>query len=95
MAQFRIVESEDRNLARVDWANAMLTASELARLLNVHINTVRRWSDNGLIKVHRIGPRGDRRFSQEDIASFLDRNPKSDNRTRGKTPPSTPGERAG
>jgi excisionase family DNA binding protein len=48
-----------------------LTASELARLLNVHINTVRRWSDRGLLKANRIGPRGDRRFSRESIAHFL------------------------
>lgn len=48
-----------------------LTARELARLLNVHINTVRRWSDRGLLKAYRIGPRGDRRFSKESIAEFL------------------------
>jgi excisionase family DNA binding protein len=48
-----------------------LTPRELARLLNVHINTVRRWSDRGVLKAHRFGPRGDRRFSKEDIAEFL------------------------
>ncbi len=51
--------------------NSMLTASELAHFLNVHINTVRRWSNQGILKVHRIGPRGDRRFKKEDIAVFL------------------------
>ena len=56
-------------------AETMLTASELANLLNVHINTVRRWSNRGILKVYRIGPRGDRRFSKEDIDSFLDENP--------------------
>jgi len=49
----------------------MLTASELAQFLNVHINTIRRWSNQGLLKVHRIGPRGDRRFKKEDVAVFL------------------------
>ena len=49
----------------------MLTVGDAARLLNVHINTVRRWSNNGILKVYRIGPRGDRRFRHEDIASFL------------------------
>jgi len=49
----------------------MLTVSDVARLLSVHINTVRRWSNQGILKAYRIGSRGDRRFQQEDIASFL------------------------
>ena len=51
----------------------MLTASDVARLLNVHMNTVRRWSNQGMLKAYRIGSRGDRRFRQEDIAYFLSR----------------------
>lgn len=51
----------------------MLTASDVARLLNVHLNTVRRWSNQGVLKAYRIGSRGDRRFKQEDIAYFLSR----------------------
>ena len=49
----------------------MLTTTEVAKLLNVHINTVRRWSDLGIIKAYRICARGDRRFDREDIARFL------------------------
>jgi excisionase family DNA binding protein len=49
----------------------MLTTSDVARLLNVHINTVRRWSNQGVIKAYRIGSRGDRRFRQEDVFTFL------------------------
>ena len=49
----------------------MLTTSDVAHLLNVHINTVRRWSNQGTLKAYRIGSRGDRRFRQEDIAGFL------------------------
>ena len=49
----------------------MFTTRELAKFLNVHINTVRRWSDQGVIKSYRIGPRGDRRFSRDDVLSFL------------------------
>jgi len=58
-------------MARVNRANGMLTVRQLARLLNVHINTVRRWNDRGVLKAYRIGPRGDRRFSREDIDMFL------------------------
>ena len=49
----------------------MFTTRELAKFLNVHINTVRRWSDQGIIKSYRIGPRGDRRFSRDDVLIFL------------------------
>ena len=50
---------------------SLLTTSDVARLLNIHINTVRRWSNEGKLKAYRIGSRGDRRFQQEDIAFFL------------------------
>jgi excisionase family DNA binding protein len=52
-------------------SKAMLTINDVARLLNVHINTVRRWSNQGMLKGYRIGSRGDRRFRQEDVDSFL------------------------
>ena len=63
------VEMAGHNQKRV-----MLTTSDVARLLNTHVNTVRRWSDQRLLKVYRIGPRGDRRFKREDIDSFLVQN---------------------
>jgi excisionase family DNA binding protein len=49
----------------------MLTTRQLARLLNVHINTVRRWDAQGVLKAYRLGPRGDRRYSRGDIDVFL------------------------
>jgi len=49
----------------------MLTVREVARLLHIHSNTVRRWSDQGRIRVYRITPRGDRRFRRVDIARYL------------------------
>jgi len=47
------------------------TVREVARLLHIHPNTLRRWSDKGRIRAYRISPRGDRRFRREDIARFL------------------------
>jgi excisionase family DNA binding protein len=52
-------------------SKAMLTISDVARLLNVHINTVRRWSNQGILKSYRISSRGDRRFRREDVDGFL------------------------
>ena len=49
----------------------MLTVREVAQLLHVHTNTVRRWSDRGLIRAYRISRRGDRRFRGADVAHFL------------------------
>ncbi len=48
----------------------LLTTGQVARLLNVHVNTVRRWEKLGILKAQRIGTRGDRRFS-EDAARQL------------------------
>ncbi|GAJ00051.1 unnamed protein product, partial [marine sediment metagenome] len=49
----------------------MLTAKDVGWLLGIHTNTVRHWSNNGLLKSYRIGLRGDRRFRREDIDCFL------------------------
>ncbi len=50
----------------------MLTTRDVAHLLGVHPNTVRRWSKRGILKSYRIGARFDRRFKREDIDSFLE-----------------------
>ena len=51
--------------------NPMLKTNEVARLLNVHINTVRRWSNIGILRAYRIGARGDRRFVRADVINVL------------------------
>jgi excisionase family DNA binding protein len=50
----------------------LLTTREVAALLGIHQNTVRRWSDMGLLKSFRVSRRGDRRYRYEDIGVFLD-----------------------
>lgn len=52
--------------------DSLLTVREVAELLHIHNNTVRRWSDEGLLKSYRISRRGDRRFKKEDINRFLE-----------------------
>jgi diguanylate cyclase (GGDEF)-like protein/excisionase family DNA binding protein len=48
-----------------------LTVSDAARLLGVHANTVRSWTDQGVLACLRINRRGDRRYSRQEIARFL------------------------
>ena len=52
-------------------SNALLTAAEAAELLNVHTNTVRRWSNKGILETYCVGPRGDRRFRRRDVDKLL------------------------
>jgi excisionase family DNA binding protein len=49
----------------------MLTVKEVAELLNIHPNTLRRWSEQGRITTYKINPRGDRRYKRSDIDKFL------------------------
>ena len=51
---------------------AMLTIAQVAELLHVHPNSVRRWTNEGLLHCYRVGIRGDRRFSADDIAEFIE-----------------------
>ncbi len=52
----------------------MLTASEVAAMLHLHVNTVKRLGDRGELPFYRVCSRGDRRFRLEDVMAFLTRN---------------------
>jgi len=60
-----------KDMGNGEYMSDMLTVREVARLLHVHPNTLRRWSNNGRIRAYRITPRGDRRFKREEIVRFL------------------------
>jgi len=49
----------------------LLTIAEAAELLNVHVNTARRWSNKGVLRTYRLGSRGDRRLKRKDIEKLL------------------------
>ncbi len=49
----------------------MITPKKASQVLHVHPSTLRRWSNDGLIKSYRITPRGDRRFKKGDVNRFL------------------------
>jgi len=50
----------------------MVTIRQVADFLHVSISTVRRWSDSGILKSYRVGPRGDRRYRLDDVLSFVE-----------------------
>ena len=52
----------------------LLTATEVADLLHLHVNTVKRLGDRGELPFYRVCKRGDRRFRLDDVMAFLARN---------------------
>ena len=52
----------------------MLTASEVAEMLHLHVNTVKRLGDRDELPFYRVCKRGDRRFRLEDVLTFLSKN---------------------
>jgi excisionase family DNA binding protein len=51
--------------------DATLSVTKAARLLGVHPNTVRAWSDAGRLRYYRINPRGDRSYRLGSLQRFL------------------------
>jgi excisionase family DNA binding protein len=51
--------------------NEVLTSSEVAELLKVHLSSVRRWSREEKLKGYRLGRYGDWRFLRKDVLAFL------------------------
>ena len=52
----------------------MLTATEVADMLHLHVNTVKRLGDRGELPFYRVCKRGDRRFRLDDVMKFLAQN---------------------
>lgn len=49
----------------------LLTIRQAAEILNVHVGTLRRWDKSGKLKAIKLSDRGDRRYNQEDVESFI------------------------
>lgn len=54
--------------------NPYLTTNEIAELFNVRAITIYRWEKKGLIKSHRLNPKGKKLFIKEEILRFIDNN---------------------
>jgi len=49
----------------------LLTIRQAAEVLNVHVETLRRWDKSGKLKAIIINKRGDRRYDPKDIEVIL------------------------
>ena len=49
----------------------LLTTGEVANLLQLHISTVRNWSNLGIFESCARGPRGERMFRKKDVIESM------------------------
>ena len=57
---------------RVEWDDdVIMTSSEVAKFLKVHLGSVRRWTRTGELRGYRLGERGDWRYLRKDVLDFL------------------------
>lgn len=49
----------------------LLTIRQAAEIINVHVETLRRWDKSGKLKAIIVNERGDRRYDPRDIEAFL------------------------
>ena len=49
----------------------LLTIRQAAEVLNVHVETLRRWDKSGKLKAIIVNERGDRRYDPKDIEVIL------------------------
>jgi len=49
----------------------LLTIMQAAEILNVHVETLRRWDKSGKLKAIRVNERGDRRYRPKDLGKLM------------------------
>jgi len=49
----------------------LLTIRQAAEILNVHVETLRRWDKSEKLKAIRVNDRGDRRYRPEDLERLM------------------------
>src|SRR4051794_41956491 len=68
----------------------MLTATEVADMLHLHVNTVKRLGDRGELPFYRVCKRGDRRFPLQGGMAVLARKPQLGSLRPPSTNPAPP-----
>ena len=72
MASLDTEHSEDRILEReAEETDSLLTAKEVADLLQIHISTVRKWINIGILESCHKGPRGERLFQKKHVIDSM------------------------
>ena len=69
-AQISAILSAALNLS---WAEVLFTTNDVANILRVDKSTVKRWTDEGILKCFRT-PGGHRKFRSEDLYNFVSEN---------------------
>ena len=63
--------NKSRNKSGIKYTKEIMTCDEVAEYLRVHVSSVRRWSRSGKITAFKVGGRGDWRYREQDVLSFL------------------------
>ena len=50
----------------------LLTIRQAAEILNVHVETLRRWDKGGKLRAIIVNERGDRRYDPRDLEAILE-----------------------
>ena len=58
-------------MSKVKELPKLLTIKQASEILNVHVETLRRWGKSGKLKAIRVNERGDRRYDPKDIEAIL------------------------
>ena len=64
----------------------LLDIGEAAALLHVSQASLRRWTNSGRLRCHRVGQRRERRFRRDDLLSFLEGEYPIDSAAGGRAP---------
>jgi excisionase family DNA binding protein len=58
-------------MSKVKELPKLLTIKQASEVLNVHVETLRRWDKSGKLRAIRINKRGDRRYKPEDLEKIM------------------------